>query len=99
MNELILTPVPVDDLCALIAESVASKLEERKRPEEPTAPPPAPDDLVTRTEAAAILHVSLPSLHGMCRRGILTPVRVEGVRRTLFRRADVLAALEGRCRR
>lgn len=97
MEEHVLISVPLDNLRALIAEAVTVALDARAPT--PAHEPPPSNELLSRTDAAKRLHVSLPTLHAMSRRGALRPVRVAGVRRVLYRVQDVEAALQGRGRR
>ncbi len=96
MNETVLLSLPLDSLRSLITEAVTVALDARTPPA--SEPPPNPD-LLSRHEAAKRLHVSLPTLQAMNRRGTLRPMRVAGVRRVLYKAQDVEAALQGRGKR
>lgn len=51
-------------------------------------------ELLTRKEVSELLAVSLVTLHTWEKRGVLLPVKVEGSNRILYRRDDVMNALQ-----
>ena len=97
MENGVFLSVPLENLRTLIADAVSQALDAREPAPQP--PPPAEPEFLSRHDAAKRLRVSLPTLHAMNRRGTLRPIRVAGVRRVLYRREDVEAALLGRAGR
>jgi Helix-turn-helix domain len=53
--------------------------------------PPPESRLLGLEETATFLGVTPRSVHRLVKRGLLTPVRLSGFRRTLFDREDLLA--------
>jgi len=79
-----------DLIAATIRQSIAEAMPVPPAPEKPA------DDCLTRTEAARLLKISLVSLTSLVNRGTIPVHRLPGLRRPLFRRSDILAALEAR---
>ncbi|MDB5034025.1 MAG: DNA-binding protein [Chlorobi bacterium] len=80
----------IDELRDLIYRTVGDALDASKKNSPPPAEP-AGNELLTRKEAAEMLHVSVLTLSNWERRNILHPRRIS--RRVLYMKADLLAAL------
>ncbi len=85
---ILLTPVPLDQLEQRIAEVVRKELKAHGPRDQPTLP----DELLSRKAAAAVLGVSLPTLHEYTQRGVLPAYRLGS--RVRYKRAELIAALE-----
>ncbi|MDB5033100.1 MAG: DNA-binding protein [Chlorobi bacterium] len=81
----------IDELRDLIYRTVGDALDANKKNSPPPPAEPAGNELLTRKEAAELLHVSVLTLSNWERRNILHPRRIS--RRVLYMKADVLAAL------
>ena len=53
----------------------------------------APDELLTRQQAADVLKVSLPTLNELTKSGALKAYRIPGTNRPRYKTSDVTAAL------
>ncbi len=87
-QHILLTPVPVDQLEQRIAEVVRKEFDARASKDKP-APQ---DELLSRKAAAAVLGVSLPTLHEYTQRGTLKAYRLGS--RVRYKRAELIEALE-----
>lgn len=70
MEQVILTPVPVNELAGEIARAVRSELDANASPQ------PQPEELLTRQQAAELVGVTLPTLRAYTRQGHLTAYRI-----------------------
>jgi hypothetical protein len=91
METISFLSLTIDELRDLIYRTVGEALEASKKNSQPPPVEPAGNELLTRREAAALLHVSVLTLRNWERRNILLPQRIS--RRVLYMKADVLAAL------
>lgn len=81
-----------NDLRELIRQAVSDALAPLLKHFAPPSPASQEEDLLTRRETAALLHVSLMTLRQWELRGILRPRRIS--RRVLYLRDDVMATLK-----
>jgi excisionase family DNA binding protein len=88
MEQVIFSQVPIADLQGYIAQTIQRELSAILKA---TTPPPDPDELVTRKEAAQYLGLSLPTLHDYTLRGIIPAYRLGS--RVRYRKSDLLNAL------
>ena len=91
MEQIGFISITANDLRGLISRAVTEALEARQQ----AAPQPAkePEEgLLSRKETAALLRVSLLTLHNWEAKGILRPRRIS--RRVLYLKSDVHAALK-----
>lgn len=86
MDQIILSPVPLPDLVSEIANAVRAQLAAAPQPA-----PPAPEELLTRKEAAELLAVTLPTLREYTRKGHLTAYRIGT--RVRYKRSEVVDGL------
>lgn len=85
-QKIILFPIPIGELKEIIVECI--RLEIQK-----IAPPPPKDNtLISRKDAAKMLHVSVASLSKYCKSGIITSYRLNNMLR--FKRQDILDSLK-----
>lgn len=87
MENVVLSPVPLDAIEGIIAKAIRRELVEAMKAEQA----PDPDELLTRKEAAGYLGISLPTLHDYSQRGIVTAYRLGT--RVRYRRSDLYNAL------
>ena len=87
MEQVLFTQVPIADLQGYIAQTIQHELSVILKAE----PAPDPDELVTRKQAAKILGLSLPTLHGYTVRGIVPAYRLES--RVRYKKGDLLNCL------
>lgn len=83
-QQIVLTPIPLTELVGEIVRALRADLD--------TATAPPPEELLTRTETAKQLHVTLPTLRDYTRRGYLKGYRMGN--RVLYKRNEVLDALQ-----
>jgi len=83
-QQIVLTPVPLTDLVSEIVRALRADLDT-------TTPQPA-EELLTRTETAKQLHVTLPTLRAYTQRGYVKGYRMGN--RVLYKRNEVLDALQ-----
>jgi hypothetical protein len=81
-----------DELHRIVSTAVAEALAAQTPP--PALPSPDADHMLTREEVCRMLHLSRVTLRNLELRGELIPKRI--ARRVLYRKADVLAALDRR---
>ena len=86
-QQIILTPVPLTDLVGQIARAVRTELDAN-----PQAAPSAPEELLSRTDTAKMLGVTLPTLRDYTRRGYLAGYRIGA--RVRYKRSEVLNSLQ-----
>jgi excisionase family DNA binding protein len=85
MESLILNNITVTELRNLISEAVAQQVKHLN--------PPAKDpELLTRSQVAKILGISLPTLNDWTKRGIIPALRIAS--RVRYKKEDVYQALE-----
>jgi len=82
-QQIVLTPVPLTDLVSEIVRALRADLD--------TSTPPQPEELLTRTETAKQLHVTLPTLRSYTQRGYVKGYRMGN--RVLYKRNEVMDAL------
>jgi excisionase family DNA binding protein len=71
-QNLVFSPIPLDELTAVITQTVRSEME---RAAQCFTPPPS-TELITRKEAAQILGVSLVTLNDWTKAGTITGYRI-----------------------
>lgn len=84
-NSIILQNINAEGLKALIGEVVAEKLAA-------LVPSQSSERYLTRKETAAKLHISLPTLNEITKKGIVTGYRIGG--RVLYRESEVNTSLQ-----
>lgn len=84
---IVLSQLPLAEIASEVAREVCSRLDER-----PEAAPPAPEELLTRVEAAQLLGISLPTLGLYTKRGLVTGYRI--ATRVRYKRSEMLASLQ-----
>lgn len=87
-QQIILTPVPLNELVGEIVRAVRADMGAASEP-------PPEERLLTRTETAKELHVTLPTLRRYTREGKVKGYRIGN--RVLYKRNEVLAALQRMC--
>ena len=88
METIQIRNLSIDDLKTIISELIKDGLKDQ-----PKGKPPQNKELYgTRKEVAKALHISLPTLNGLTKSGILKGYRLKG--RVLYKWADVETALE-----
>jgi len=87
-NHIILSGTTVASLVQEIAKAVSKELATK-----PPTDQPAQDDLLSREEAARLLHITLPTLRQRTKEGRLRGYRMGA--RVLYRRSEVIASLRG----
>jgi hypothetical protein len=92
MDNVVLLSITTDDLRELITGAVTQALQFQTPT--PATPSPQPDEYLSRDEARRLLHLSLPTLRNLEKRGVLVPSRI--ARRVLYSRADIARVLLGR---
>lgn len=76
MEQIVLSPIPLNDFRAIIGEEVQAALQ-LMQPSTPKQPEPATlPQLITRKEAAKFLGISLPTLHKYTQDGIIPAYRL-----------------------
>jgi excisionase family DNA binding protein len=85
-NQIILTGTTVKALVQEIAKAVSQELAAKLPTDQP-----AQDDLLSREEAARLLHITLPTLRQRTKEGRLRGYRMGA--RVLYRRSEVIASL------
>ena len=88
MNEpIVLSPIPLPELLGEITRAVRSELDART-----PATAPAPEELLTRDQAAQLLGITLPTLREYTRKGYVTGYRIGT--RVRYKRNEVLDSLQ-----
>lgn len=70
-----------------LEESIIKRIDEKFEELKNELQTKKPDELLTRKEAAELLHISLQTLHTYMNQGLLKPLGIRG--RTYFRRSDI----------
>jgi len=83
---IILSTVPLDELVGRLAKAVGAELFEKSSVDRQSN-----EGLLTRVEAARLLHVTLPTLRLHTRTGKLKGYRLGA--RVLYKRSEILAGL------
>lgn len=89
-EQMILTPIPVADLRAMIGETVNAAFAAFPTPAAPQ--PPAPDELLTRKDAAKLLGITLPTLHKYTKARTIIAHRVGS--RIRYKRSELETSLQ-----
>lgn len=84
-NNILLTPVSLDQLETLFRTWLRSELEDHPLQ-------PVPDKLLKPVEAAELLKVTLPTLHDWTKKGKLTAHYIE--RRKFYKYSEIIDALQ-----
>lgn len=84
MNEVILSPIPLDTLRTLISESVKVEVEKFSS----LSNHPQETELITREQTSKILGISLPTLYSWTKLGILPSYRIGT--RIRYKKSEVL---------
>lgn len=87
MEKLVLTPIPLTDLVGEIARAVRAEMDAT-----PKAGTAAPEELLTRMEAAELLGITLPTLRDYTNRGLVTGYRIGT--RVRYKRSEVIDGLQ-----
>ena len=88
MQNILLSPVPIDQLRSIISETVNTAFQNQKNPEVKQEE----DPFLKIGEVCKILGVSRVTVHTWKRKGILPFHRIS--RKIYFKKSDVLAALK-----
>ena len=83
-KQTVLIQLTGGDLADLIANSVKTALAELPKPKEP-------EELLTRKQAAALIGVTLPTLHTYSQRGLIKTYNIG--RNVRFKKSEVLESL------
>lgn len=77
MEQVVFSPIPLNEFRTLISDEVQSALN-RAQPATPALQLPAPTlpELITRKEAAKFLGISLPTLHKYTQDGIIPAYKI-----------------------
>lgn len=91
-QQVILSPIPLDELTSRLEAVIEAKLLELEgrftnQPERPT--------YATRQEVAGMLKISLPTLHELTKQGKLEAYRIG--QRVLYKVEEVESAVQGLC--
>jgi excisionase family DNA binding protein len=87
MDQLILSPLSLPELVGEITRAVCSELDART-----PATAPLAEELLTRSEAAALLGITLPTLRDYTRRGLVEGYRIGT--RVRYKRSEVVGSLQ-----
>ena len=88
MDRIVFSPVPLTELLEEITNVVRREIAANNPGNSETA-----DDLLSREEAAKLLHITLPTLRQRTKEGRLCGYRMGA--RVLYRRSEVIASLRG----
>lgn len=89
MQEILFIPIPVDRLKLEISEAI--KLELNKHHSSSSLAQPL-DELLSRTETARLLGISLPTLHAWTKSGIIKAYRIGS--RIRYKKAEIESSLK-----
>lgn len=84
--------ITINELRELVYKTVSDVLDARAKNPQPAPSDEHDEELLTRKEVAALLHVTVLTLRNWERRGVLRPRRIS--RRVLYVRSEVLGTLK-----
>ncbi len=85
-DRVILTQVPVSDLVKEITKAIREELGSETKATSPT------EELLSRKEAAQLMHITLPTLRAHTRSGRFSAYRIG--RRILYKKSELLASMK-----
>ena len=88
MQNLIFSPIPIDELKILFSEIVRNEIQKNNIS---TPPPQKETEFITRQETAQILGISLPTLNEWTKQNIIPGYRIAS--RVRYKRAEILDAV------
>lgn len=89
MNQLILSPIPIDDLVNLISKAVTNQTHLNN--EKAVETQPEKEEYLTRHEVSKLFHISLVTLNKHTKNNRLQAHRIGA--RVLYKRSEVMNAL------
>lgn len=92
MQDVILSPISVTDLVNAISADVLAKISHLV-PQQNALPDKDPEKLLTRSQVATLLGVSLVTLHKYTVSGMVPAYRINGGRKVRYKEMDVRHAL------
>lgn len=86
VDPIVLSPIPLNEFVGEVVKGVRDEFAAQS-----TANPPAPEELITRKDAAHLLSITLPTLRAYTRSGLLKGYRIGS--RVRYKRSEVLNGL------